>query len=104
MTQHFFNFTTQHIKFRLQRNEGVVSKVSTGQADAGIAYTTDAIASVKTVDAVPIPESQNIVAHYPIAQGSHLSPSSQQAADAFIAFVVGATGARILTDFGFVLP
>ncbi len=83
---------------------GVVSKVSTGQADAGIAYTTDAIASIKTVDAVPIPESQNIVAHYPIARGSQLSPSSQKAADAFIAFVVGATGARILTDFGFVLP
>lgn len=83
---------------------GVVSKVSTGQADAGIAYTTDAIASIKTVDAVPIPESQNIVAHYPIARRSHLSTSSQQAADAFIAFVVGATGTKILTDFGFVLP
>lgn len=83
---------------------GVVSKVSTGQADAGIAYTTDAIASIKTVDAIRIPESQNIVAQYPIARGSHLSTSSQQAADAFIAFVVGATGTRILTDFGFVLP
>ncbi|MBJ7293210.1 MAG: hypothetical protein JHC78_06660, partial [Ilumatobacteraceae bacterium] len=52
----------------------------------------------------PIPESQNIVAHYPIARGSHLSPSSQKAADAFIAFVVGAAGASILTDLGFVLP
>ena len=83
---------------------GVVSKVSSGQADAGIAYTTDAIASIKTVDAVPIPASQNIVAQYPIARGSHLSTGSQQAADAFIAFVVGATGTTILTDFGFVLP
>ncbi|MSO59878.1 MAG: molybdate ABC transporter substrate-binding protein [Ilumatobacteraceae bacterium] len=83
---------------------GVVSKVSTGQADAGIAYYTDALAATDTIDTVRIPESQNIIARYPIARGAMLSAIAQQAANTFIAFVVGKNGADILTNYGFMLP
>lgn len=83
---------------------GVVGKVSTGQADAGIAYYTDARAATDNIDTVRIPESQNIVAHYPIAQGAIRSAVVQQAAQTFIAFVIGKTGADILTNYGFILP
>lgn len=45
----------------------VVQKVATGNADAGIVYVTDVKAAGSSVSGVEIPDSQNIIATYPIA-------------------------------------
>lgn len=45
----------------------VLGKVTSGQADAGLVYVTDAIRAGDTVHVVDIAESDAVVNHYPIA-------------------------------------
>lgn len=80
----------------------VVTKVSLGEADAGIVYTTDVKARGATVEGVDIPLDQNVVATYPIARvkGTKNPPT----ANAFIDWVVGTKGQGVLTQFGFTSP
>jgi molybdate transport system substrate-binding protein len=84
--------------------KGVVSKVALGEADAGIAYATDAKASAKDVDAVAIAGSDagDLEARYPIAvvKGATNAP----AASAWIALVTSARGQRMLAKYGFRSP
>src|SRR4029453_4882660 len=47
--------------------KAVVTKVSLGEADAGIVYVTDVTAGGDKVEGVDIPEDQNVTATYPIA-------------------------------------
>ncbi|MEO6028050.1 MAG: molybdate ABC transporter substrate-binding protein, partial [Candidatus Binatia bacterium] len=47
--------------------KAVVTKVSLGEADAGIAYVTDVRAAATTVEGVGLPAAQNVTARYPIA-------------------------------------
>ena len=47
--------------------KAVVTKVSLGEADAGIVYVTDVTAGGDKVEGVEIPEELNVVATYPIA-------------------------------------
>ena len=80
----------------------VVTKVSLGEADAGIVYRTDVTAAGDDADGVEIPLDVNVVAQYPIAitaEGSN--PSGAQA---FIDFVVSEQGHKILDAYGFVAP
>lgn len=79
--------------------KGVVSKVVLGEADAGIAYATDARAAGRSVEAVPIPEAHNVVATYPIAVVR--SAPNRAAATAFVEFVRSARGRSVLESFGF---
>ncbi len=79
--------------------KAVLTRVSLGEADAGLVYATDVIAAGDAVEGVPIPPEQNVIASYPIA---HTSSSS--AADAFIELVLSPTGARILAEHGFTTP
>ena len=46
---------------------GVVTKVTSGEADAGIVYVTDVTAAGDAAEGVEIPEDINVVAEYPIA-------------------------------------
>ena len=79
--------------------EGVVGKVSSGDADAGIVYATDVTPSVaRSVDAVPIPEEDNVVAVYDI--GVVRGTKAAALARAFVAYVTGA-GEAILHRAGF---
>jgi molybdate transport system substrate-binding protein len=79
--------------------KSVVSKIELGEADAGIVYTTDVTAAGSKVSGVPIPDADNVIATYPIAmvKGS----TNAAAANAFIAFVLSATGQAKLQSFGF---
>ena len=76
----------------------VVTKVELGEADAGIVYQSDVVA-VPGLITIPIPESFNILARYPIAVlRSSLNPDL---AGEFIAYVVSPAGKAILESWGF---
>ena len=50
-----------------QNVKGVVTKVTAGEADAGIVYVTDVTAAGTKAAGVDIPADINVVAKYPIA-------------------------------------
>ncbi|HXI95656.1 MAG TPA: molybdate ABC transporter substrate-binding protein [Candidatus Acidoferrum sp.] len=77
---------------------GVLSKVALGEADAGIVYVSDIVTSGQ-VDGVAIPDSQNVVADYPIA--ALKSASNSAGAQAFIDLVLSPDGQKILKAAGF---
>jgi molybdate transport system substrate-binding protein len=81
---------------------GVVTKVTLGEADAGIVYVTDVKANEGKATGVPIPASQNDTTAYPIAQLKD-APNSAGAA-AFISYVLGPQGQAVLASFGFQPP
>jgi molybdate transport system substrate-binding protein len=80
----------------------VLNKVTTGQADAGLVYVTDAISAGAKVTAVPFPESSGAVNTYPIA----VLKQSENAALAkkFVDFVTGEAGQKVLSAAGFAKP
>ncbi|MCB0101304.1 MAG: molybdate ABC transporter substrate-binding protein [Anaerolineales bacterium] len=77
----------------------VVAKVQLGEADAGIVYTSDAIAApdLKTLE---IPADVNVIAKYPIAPLSN-AKNAELAAE-FIEYVLSAEGQAILAKWGFI--
>ena len=77
---------------------GVLTKVSLGEADAGIVYVSDIVTSGQ-VDGVPIPDDQNVTADYPIAVLK--STSNGPGAQAFIDLVLSSDGQTILRAAGF---
>ncbi|WP_433604662.1 molybdate ABC transporter substrate-binding protein [Prescottella agglutinans] len=80
----------------------VLGKVTTGQADAGLVYVTDAAGAGDNVTAVPFPESSGAVNTYPIAV---LADSGNAVtAKAFEALVTGPAGRQVLADAGFAAP
>ena len=82
--------------------KGVVTKVTAGEADAGIVYITDVIAAGDEAEAVAIPKDINVVAEYPIAS---VKTSKNMPTDAaFIDFVLSAPGQSILAKYGFMTP
>src|SRR4051794_10940253 len=85
-----------------QNVKGVVTKVTTGEADAGIVYTTDVKAAGASAEAVAIPADINVIAMYPIAS---VKTSTNTAVDAaFITFLTGPDGQAILAKYGFGKP
>jgi len=86
-----------------QDDASVVAKISSGEADAGIVYVSDVTAQVSpTVGAVPIPDSVNVVATYPIAvvKGGTDTSLGQQ----FVDYVMSSAGQATLKTFGFLPP
>jgi molybdate transport system substrate-binding protein len=82
--------------------KAVVTKVSLGEADAGIVYVTDVAAGGDKVQGVDIPDDQNVPATYPIATvkaGGH-----QSQAQAFVDLVRSGQGQQVLRGFGFLPP
>jgi molybdate transport system substrate-binding protein len=80
----------------------VVTKVSLGEADAGIVYTTDVKAGGSKVTGVPIPADQNVTATYPIVELSD-APNAAAAAS-FVKYVRSSSGQKVLASFGFLPP
>jgi molybdate transport system substrate-binding protein len=80
----------------------VLGKVASGEADAGIVYVTDVLAAGDTVEGVAIDEADRAVNTYPIVA---LRGSAEPAlARAFVAFVAGPDGRRVLHAAGFGAP
>jgi molybdate transport system substrate-binding protein len=79
--------------------KSVVGKVALGEADAGIVYTTDVKAAGSKVQGVPIPDSFNVIATYPIVAVKDTKNSNL--ANAFISYVLSADGQATLRTFGF---
>jgi len=80
----------------------VLAKVSLGEADAGIVYRTDALASKDKVEIIEIPAKVNVIAEYPVAV---LSKAPQAAAArAFVDLLLSADGQKRLAAAGFVAP
>ncbi|MGU3435981.1 molybdate ABC transporter substrate-binding protein [Actinomycetes bacterium M1A6_2h] len=80
----------------------VLGKVTSGQADAGLVYVTDAAGAGDEVTAVPFPESDGAVNTYPIATLAGAANAS--AAQAFLELVTGADGRAVLAAAGFAAP
>ena len=81
-----------------QQVTGVLSKVALGEADAGIVYHSDVVTSGQ-VGGVTIPDTQNVIADYPIAVLK--TTQNQTGAVAFVDFVLSTEGQSILAAAGF---
>ena len=76
----------------------VLSKIELGEADAGIVYASD-VRTAPKVDGVAIPDSQNVIADYPIA--TLKNAQHKGTANSFIDFVISDQGQEILKQAGF---
>ena len=81
----------------------VRGKVESGQAEAGIVYTTDAVASTGSAgtEEITIPDL-GIINHDPIAMTA--AAANSEGAQAFIDFVLSDQGQEILRGYGFGAP
>lgn len=77
----------------------VLSKVTTGQADAGLVYVTDVLGSNGRAEAVSFPESEGVVNIYPIA--TLTQSKNALLAGKFVEMVSGSVGEEMLAKAGF---
>jgi molybdate transport system substrate-binding protein len=86
-----------------QNVKAVLSKITLGEADAGIVYTTDA-ATIKdgSIGTLDIPDNLNTIATYPIA--ALKASKSAELAQKFVDYVLGPDGQHILIEYGFISP
>jgi molybdate transport system substrate-binding protein len=94
----------------------VLGKVRSGEADAGLVYRTDVQAAGQEVRGIGFTESSTAVNEYPIAvlrgtvsggngaEGGEGVGSGDGPADAFVDFVTGEAGQRVLAGAGFGAP
>ncbi len=80
----------------------VLGKITSGQADAGLVYVTDAAGAGAKVTAVAFPESRQAVNTYPIAVLQQAR--SRSTAEHFVDLVTGPQGRSVLTAAGFAEP
>ena len=80
----------------------VLGKVTSGQADAGLVYVTDAQGAGDKVAAVAFPESSEAVNTYPIAVLKQ--SKNQDLAKKFVDLATGEAGQKVLNAAGFAKP
>ncbi|MFX4286893.1 molybdate ABC transporter substrate-binding protein [Janibacter sp. G349] len=80
----------------------VLTKVSTGEADAGLVYVTDATGAGDDVEAVQTKGADKVVNRYPI--GALTDAASPDVAADFVDYVLGPEGQKVLQDKGFGAP
>jgi molybdate transport system substrate-binding protein len=96
----FLDRVTANVVSREANVRGILSKVQLGEADAGIVYSSDAVAARGSgVEVLAIPDRFNVLAAYPIAAVGG-SPRPREA-QAFIDFVLSPRGQDILQRWGF---
>ena len=79
----------------------VVAKVQLGEADAGLVYGSDAVAT-PGLQTLAIPGKYNITASYPVAVLAN-APNGDLA-ETFVAYVLSSDGQATLKKWGFSLP
>ena len=85
-----------------QNVTAVLSKVKSGEADAGLVYRTDVTAAEDDVTGVDIEGAEAATNVYPLAALN--DAKNPGAAAAFVDFVLSDDGQAILADFGFGAP
>ena len=80
----------------------LLNTLTTGQADSGLVYVTDAQGAGDKVTAVPFPESADAVNTYPIAVLEQSKNSDL--ARKFLDLVTGEAGQKVLSSAGFAKP
>lgn len=80
----------------------VLAKVTSGEADAGLVYRTDAKAAGDSVNSVQLREASTVPNIYPIV--ALKDAEHADLARAFVDFVLGETGQAILEEAGFAKP
>ena len=82
--------------------KSVLAKLTEGEADAGLVYTTDAVAAGDQVTQLQIPGSAEQITTYPIVtldQSKHADLAQE-----FVDLVTGPTGRQVLQQAGFGKP
>lgn len=82
--------------------KAVLSKVTAGEADAGLVYVTDVAATRGKADRVDFREAGDAVNSYPIV--ALAGAAKADLAEEFVAFVLGDAGRRELAEAGFGAP
>lgn len=83
----------------------VLGKVTTGEADAGFVYRTDAVRAGDKVRTIPVPQAAKAAVTYPIAVTAGAAGTGrEELAQEFVEYVTGEPGQRVLTDAGFGRP
>ncbi|MEX0846330.1 MAG: molybdate ABC transporter substrate-binding protein [Ilumatobacteraceae bacterium] len=85
-----------------EKAKGVVTKVTAGEADAGIVFVTDVRAAGTSATGVEIPTDVNVISRYPIVVTNEAP--NPVAARAFTDFVAGLQGQAVLASYGFLAP
>ena len=81
--------------------KAVVSKVSLGEADAGIVYVTDITANAaEKVDTFDIPDALNAIASYPIAPIA--DSKNADLAQAFVDLILSPEGQQVMEKYKFI--
>lgn len=79
----------------------VLSKVSLGEADAGIVYASDVSGEMASqLGIIEIPDRLNQIASYPIAP--IINSNQPELAQAFTDFVLSSQGQRLISSFGLI--
>jgi molybdate transport system substrate-binding protein len=82
--------------------KAALTKVSLGEVDAALVYTTDVLAAGDKVQGLPFPEAEKALNNYPICVLS--AAPNKAAAQAFVDLVRSATGQAALKSAGFRTP
>ena len=82
--------------------KSVLSKVETGDADAGLVYVTDVNSAGDKVQGVSFPEASQASTNYPIAVLKN-APAADLA-NQFVTSVTGEQGQKALEQAGFAKP
>lgn len=85
-----------------QNVTAVLTKVRSGEADAGLVYRTDVTAAGDAVTGVEIDGADAATNVYPIV--ALAGAPNPEAARAFVAFALSADGQKVLKSFGFGAP
>lgn len=80
----------------------LLTKISTGELDAGITYVTDVVSTEGSVEGIDIPSDVNVEANYLIVELDNTS--NPEAAAAFVEYVLSDQGQEILARYGFDAP
>jgi len=85
-----------------QSVKDVLAKVTSGEAEAGLVYVTDAKAAGDAVKGITFPESRSAVNTYPITTVK--ASKEADLAEQFVQLMLSSQGQTVLADAGFAKP